>query len=151
MARRLRSHASLDFGEAAGGLSADLVASVDRLVAPVLTVVPKTGNRGGTETHEIKGYAYDILSTLGDLAARMADGGRLVYVVGNSMHGGRDGMSVLIAADVLIGQLAMLAGFEVDELAVARVPTRRRSALRRRICARAWSLRGQARSHGRPG
>jgi hypothetical protein len=124
----LRSHASLDFGEAAGGLSDDLVAAVDRLVAPILSVVPETGRYAGARRRTIKGYAYDMLSALGHLAARMGEGGRLVYVVGNSMHGGRDGASVLIAADVLIGQLATLAGFEVDELAIARFPSRRRSA-----------------------
>lgn len=123
----LRSHASLDFGEKPLGLADDLAAAVDGLIEPVLSVVPEAGRYAAARRRTIKGYAYDMLRTLRNLASHTAVGGRLVYVVGNSMHGGRDGASVLIAADVLIGQLAMLAGFEVDELAVARVPTRRRS------------------------
>jgi hypothetical protein len=126
--RTVRSHASLDFGDDAVDLPEELVSAADEVIAPVLDAVPGAGRYTAARQRTIKGYTYDMLRVLRGLAPLTAEGGRLVYVVGNSMHGGRDGeSSVLIAADVVIGQLAALAGFAVDEIAVARIPSRRRS------------------------
>jgi Pyruvate/2-oxoacid:ferredoxin oxidoreductase gamma subunit len=68
-----------------------------------------------------------MFETLLHLRRAIAADGWLVYVVGNSLHGGRGGEGLVIAADLLIARLAELAGFTVSEMAVARVPSRRRT------------------------
>jgi hypothetical protein len=126
--RTLRSHASLDFGEAPVGLDEGQLKKVKELLAPLLRAVPEHDRYAGARRRTIQGYACDMLAVLHQVRSAMAADGQLVYVVGNSLHGGRDGSGLLIAADLLIAKLAELAGFTVTELAVARVPSRRRTA-----------------------
>lgn len=146
--RTLRSHASLDFGGEPVGLDHAHRKSVRKLIAPLLRAVPGEDRYASARRRTIGGYAYDMLETLLNLRGATAADGRLVYVVGNSLHGGREGEGLLIAADLLIARLAELAGFAVTELAVARVPSRRRTSspyLRESVVfARA------SESHGRP-
>jgi hypothetical protein len=125
--RTLRSHASLDFGEEPIGLSDSERKPVRQLIAPLLGAVPGEDRYAAARRRTISGYAYDMLEILVHLRHAIAVDGRLVYVVGNSLHGGRGGEGLLIAADLLIARLAELAGFTVSELAVARVPSRRRA------------------------
>ncbi len=126
--RTLRSHASLDFGEEPIGLGDEHRAAVRELIAPLLRAVPGEGRYVSARMRTISGYSYDMLETLLNLRRATATDGRLVYVVGNSLHGGHEGEGLLIAADLLIARLAELAGFTVSKLAVARVPSRRRTA-----------------------
>ena len=126
--RTLRSHASLDFGEEPVGLDDSYLKPVRKLIAPLLRAVPGEDRYVSARKRTISGYAYDMLETLLNLRGATAADGRLVYVVGNSLHGGREGEGLLIAADLLIARLAELAGFAVTELAVARVPSRRRTS-----------------------
>lgn len=125
--RTLRSHASLDFGEEPIGLSDSERKRVGQLIAPLLGAVPGDDRYAAARRRTISGYAYDMLEVLEHLRRATAVAGRLVYVVGNSLHGGREGEGLLIAADLLIARLAEVAGFSVNELAVARVPSRRRT------------------------
>jgi hypothetical protein len=123
----IRSHASLDFGEepvAFGAVDRD---PIDDLIAPLLETVPETGRYASSRRRTIRGYAYDLFQTLTNLASIASDSAQLVYVVGNSLHGGRDDRPVLIAADLLIARLAEMAGFTVERVAVARYPSRRRT------------------------
>lgn len=125
--RTLRSHASLDFGEAPVGLEESQLADLRRLLLPVLRAVPDDDRYSGARRRTISGYAMDMLALLRGLRNAMTHDGHVVYVVGNSLHGGSGGTGLLIAADLLIAKLAELAGFTVTELAVARVPSRRRT------------------------
>jgi hypothetical protein len=125
--RTLRSHASLDFGDQPYGLDNSYRESVERLIAPLLDAVPGHDRYAAARRRTITGYSYDMLATLINLKSAMAAEGRLVYVVGNSLHGGPGGAGLLIAADLLIARLAELAGFTVNQLVVARVPSRRRT------------------------
>ena len=123
--RTLRSHASLDFGESPVGLSPQDRAKVDTLVEPLLNAVQSASRYSASRQRTIRGYAYDMLETLRGVARACRDDAHLVYVVGNSLHGGRDEVAVLIAADLIIAQLAEIAGFSIDRIEVARTPVRR--------------------------
>jgi hypothetical protein len=72
----------------------------------------------------IHGYAKDMLRTLESSYAALRPGGRLVFVVGNSLHGGDKGAFV-IAADLLLAELSLEVGFEVERIEVARQLRRR--------------------------
>jgi len=123
----IRSHASLDFGEQPLSMSRADQEHIDDLLAPLLATVPEAGRYASARRRTIRGYAYDLFQTLKNLGLIAGDDARLVYVVGNSLHGGHDDRPVLIAADVLIARLAERAGFTIEKLAVARYPSRRRS------------------------
>lgn len=60
---------------------------------------------------------------LGNLSRVLKRGGYAVCVVGNSRHGGEDGIS--FAADLLLAHLAERAGLEVKGIRVARQLRRR--------------------------
>jgi hypothetical protein len=126
----IRSHASLDFGEQPLSMSRRDQQYIDDLLAPLLATVPEAGRYAAGRRRTIRGYAYDLFQTLRNLTLIAADDAKLVYVVGNSLHGGHDDRPVLIAADVLIARLAERAGFTIEKLAVARYPSRRRSRSR---------------------
>jgi hypothetical protein len=128
--RTVRSHASLDFGDAPVAIAPADQANIDKLIAPLLETTPATGRYAASRRRTIRGYAYDLFQTLSNLASVANDDARLVYVVGNSLHGGHDDHQVLIAADLLIARLAELAGFTIDKIAVARYPSRRRTESR---------------------
>jgi hypothetical protein len=72
----------------------------------------------------IAGYAKDMQTTLRSSFAAIKPGGSLVYVVGNSLHGEGDS-SFVIAADLLMAELGIEAGFKVECLEVARQLKRR--------------------------
>jgi hypothetical protein len=126
--RTLRSHASLDFGDAPIGLSEAERKQVHKLIEPLLNAVPGDDRYAAARRRTISGYAYDMLQTLTHLRGAIAPEGWLVYVVGNSLHGGQGADGLLIAADLLIARLAEFAGFSISELAIARVPSRRRTS-----------------------
>ena len=71
------------------------------------------------------GYAYDTWRTLQAHARTLKPGGRAIYVVGNSLHGGRASRPYLIPTDLIVSQLAEVVGLEVDDLIVARPLLRR--------------------------
>jgi hypothetical protein len=127
--RTIRSHASLDFGDAPVGVPAELASQVRDLLQPLLNAAAVVGGRyKEARRRTIQGYVFDMLSTLVNLSRATNDSTHLVYAVGNSLHGGSSDDGVLIAADLLIARLAELTGFKIDRLVVARKPSRRRSS-----------------------
>lgn len=112
--------------------SAELTAAENeaalRVIEPVLTSVPEDRYFEGRR-RMLRGYARDMLLTLKSARSRLAADGRVVYVVGNSVHGAPPSQFV-VAADLIIAQLAVAAGFTVDRIEVARRLRRRHSASR---------------------
>jgi hypothetical protein len=97
-----------------------LVASV---VAPLVEHLPADRYRAA-RTRMIRGYALDMYVSLRSAASRVTPRGYVVYVVGNSIHGNGSG-SLVIAADLLIAQLAVALGYDVVGVGVARLLRRR--------------------------
>ena len=95
----------------------------DHLVAPLLEAVPDDRYAVGRR-QVVRGYFRDMAATLEGLRSVLGRDGRLVYVVGNSLHGS-NGTTLLVAADLLIAALAENLGFQVEQLIVARRPQRR--------------------------
>ncbi len=77
----------------------------------------------------IRGYLGDMLMTLRSSFTALRPGGHLVYVVGNSLHGAGESAFV-IAADILMADLARPVGFEVERIEVARQLRRRGPSFR---------------------
>lgn len=73
------------------------------------------------------GYAFDTWRTLRAHAQTLKRGGRAIYVVGNSLHGGPASRPYLIPTDLIFSKLAETVGLKVDDLVVAR-PLQRRLA-----------------------
>ena len=123
--RTLYSHPSILRTRDGCESSAPDETTVDRLVAPLLAVVPNDRyNRARVEM--IRGYARDLLQTLQACYRAVRPGGHLVYIVGNSTHGhGAD--AFVIAADLLIAKLAQHIGFDVTSVDVARALRRRQT------------------------
>jgi 16S rRNA G966 N2-methylase RsmD len=95
----------------------------ESLIAPLLAAVPMDAYATGRKLM-IRGYANDMLKTLRSSFDRLREGGHLVFVVGNSVHGSGDGKFV-IAADLIMAELARRVGFLVTSVEVARAPKRR--------------------------
>lgn len=98
-------------------------AAVARSVKDVVESVPDDRYREA-RIRMLRGYALDMFLTLRGAAERLAPDGRVVYVVGNSVHGRPPGEFV-IAADLIMASVASAAGLEVERIAVARMLRRR--------------------------
>jgi hypothetical protein len=98
------------------------------VIEPVLGSIPHDRYLEGRR-RMVGGYARDMLLTLKSARARLAPNGRIVYIVGNSVHGAAPNQFV-IAADLVIAQLAVTAGLEVERVAVARHLRRRHTSSR---------------------
>jgi hypothetical protein len=98
-------------------------AAISALIEPVLAAVPEDRYRQGRR-RVICGYARDMYLALRNARDLLTEGGKLVYVVGNSVHGRGLGQFI-IAADLLIARLGEIAGLRVDSLIVARHLRRR--------------------------
>jgi hypothetical protein len=104
-------------------LSIDENELVARIVAPLEASVPLDRYWRG-RVRMIRGYCLDMFLTMRAAEARLAPGGWVVYVVGNSVHG-HSPHEFVIAADLLMAELAKAAGLAVDRIAVARKLGRR--------------------------
>jgi hypothetical protein len=102
------------------GPIADLVGMIVRRAR----ALDKEQSRGRKRV--LEGYIFDTWNSLKTHLAYLRSGGCAVYVVGNSLHGGKD-RPYLIPTDLIVSELAALVGFEVEKLIVAR-PLRRRLA-----------------------
>jgi hypothetical protein len=96
------------------------------LVGPLLDTIP-TDRYAEGRRRMVSGYARDMYLTLRAAKERLAAGGQIVYVVGNSVHGHGPGR-MIIAADLLIAAFGELAGLEVRQVSVARHLRRREVA-----------------------
>jgi len=74
----------------------------------------------------LSGYVFDTWTSLKAHHKMLKSDGLAVYVVGNSLHGGKE-KPYLIPTDLVVSELGKLLGFEVEKLIVAR-PLRRRLA-----------------------
>jgi hypothetical protein len=86
-----------------------------------------------TEAHREKwrnklalGYFSDVWVSLKEQYRCLRPGGRAFLVLGNSLHG-RSGEAYLIPTDLLVGQLAVEVGLELEKIIVARHTRRRLS------------------------
>ena len=95
------------------------------VVAPVLDAVPDDGYALQRRAM-IKGYARDMAQTLESAWDQLRPGGKLVYVVGNSLHG-NEGHGFIVAADLIMAEMASRQGFIIERLDIARHLRRRRS------------------------
>jgi hypothetical protein len=93
------------------------------IIARRATALEREGSRGRTKV--LLGYVYDTWRTLRAHHRTLRAGGRAVYIVGNSLHGGRASRPYLIPTDLIVSRLAELVGFRVDELIIARSLSRR--------------------------
>ncbi|MET8944204.1 hypothetical protein ABZX30_11605 [Streptomyces sp. NPDC004542] len=119
----VRSHPSIRFEREYSYLEGGKSADVNRIIDPVISSVPK-GKYYNGRVEVIRGYADDMLQTLQSCRREVASNGRLAFIVGNSAHASGD-HAFIIAADVLMGALAELAGWRVTELNIARELSRR--------------------------
>lgn len=99
---------------------------IKAVTSPVVAALPHDRYRRA-RVEVIEGYAVDLYRTMWAARSRLKPGGTIVVVVGNSVHGeGAD--AHVIAADLLIAQLAVVAGLHVDRVAIARQLQRRGSS-----------------------
>lgn len=96
---------------------------VTRTVAPLIDHLPEDRYSSG-RTRMLRGYVLDMYLSLRSARNRVAPGGYIVYVVGNSIHGSSSA-SLVIAADLLIAELAMALGYDLVGVGVARQLRRR--------------------------
>ncbi|WP_327695884.1 hypothetical protein [Streptomyces sp. NBC_00459] len=121
----VRSHPSIRFNQDYAFLASDVSREVQSAIDPILESVPDDRYSSG-RVELIKGYTDDMLLTLQKCRQNISPDGHLAFIVGNSAHGAGDD-SFVIAADVLMGTLAELAGWRVEEVRVARQLSRRTS------------------------
>jgi hypothetical protein len=125
--RTVRSHASLKFSDAPDlhpGVNRD---DVDDLISPVVSAIPAANRYASSRRRIVEQYLLDMYSSFLYLKQSLKRDGRLVYIVGNSLHGSPSSGSVLIASEVLLAALAERSGLVIDQIVVARVPSRRAS------------------------
>ena len=121
--RTVRSHPSVAFEESYPLSENGYKHAVAATLAPLLVAIPADRYRH-QRRRLVNGYFEDMLQTLKGLYDLLDRGGRAVYVVGNSAHG-HGATSFVVASDVVMATLAELVGFTVQELIVARFPSRR--------------------------
>lgn len=121
----LRSHPSVKFTRPLAYRDDPRCEEIASLVAPLVESIAPESRYALALKRMVEGYADDMLKTFDAAWAALRPGGYCVYVVGNSVHGGK-GSPLMIASDVLLGGLAEQAGFEVDGLHIARRLPRRR-------------------------
>jgi hypothetical protein len=122
--RTVRSHPSVRFSQEFSYLNSGFASDVQTLVDPIVSSVPIGDRYHEGRKEVITGYADDMLRVLVECRRVIRNNGRLVFVVGNSLHGSGNGKYV-IAADVIMGRLAELCGWRVSEVKVARMLKRR--------------------------
>ncbi|MFI1289160.1 hypothetical protein ACH4VM_11810 [Streptomyces sp. NPDC020792] len=122
--RTIRSHPSVRFAQDFAYLKSGFASDVQDLVDPVVARVPLGDRYQEGRIEVITGYADDMLRVLIECREIIRSNGRLVFVVGNSLHGAGDSKYV-IAADVIMGRLAEICGWRVSEVKVARMLKRR--------------------------
>ena len=119
----VRSHTSIYFPDDYLYRSLENSKKVEEITEPLIQAVPSDRYERGRK-QLISGYADDMLSVFMALRKLAHAKTRLVFVVGNSVHGSGD-HRLVIAADVMLAALAELTGWRVEEIRVARELRRR--------------------------
>ncbi|WP_431935028.1 hypothetical protein [Micromonospora sp. RP3T] len=122
--RTLRSHGSLKWLDEYAYQSGPFAAEIDKILDPILEAIPDSDRYTKYRKQLVMGYVDDMLRVVSEVYKALRPGGVMACVVGNSLHG-KAGEQVLIAADLLIAHMAILAGLEVTHIEVARRPKRR--------------------------
>jgi len=107
----------------------------NEFLKPILDDVPE-GRYAADLRSMIIGYATDMGAVFSSLKKRLADGGHVVFAVGNSAHGPK-GDSLVVAADLVLIETARCQGYEIERLVVARNLHRRpieSDLLRESVC-----------------
>lgn len=121
----VRSHNSLRWGNQYSFQSTCKAATIHELLAPILSAIPNDRYKSGR--HEVVlGYADDMFQAISAVHRALRPNGRMVFVVGNSLHG-KAGHDFVIASDLILSYLSELIGFRIDKIEVARYPSRRKS------------------------
>ena len=100
------------------GPFAELMGTVIRRVEKI----EKADRRGRSKV--LLGYVHDTWKSLQAHYRSLRRGGRAIYVVGNSLHGGSEN-PYLVPTDLIFAKLAQGIGFKVEELIIARGLQRR--------------------------
>ena len=121
-ARTLRSHPSIRFDhkQEASELCSD---QFEALLGPILHEIP-ADRYAQPRLRLVRGYANDMLEVFVACRRLVAPAGRLAFAVGNSHHGA-GASAFTIASDIVLARLAELAGWKVEEIRIARNPSRR--------------------------
>lgn len=122
--RTVRSHPSVKFNREVSFESDSRRQEVVALIEPLLDAVDPTSRYRLQLKRMLTGYTDDMLRVMDSAFKALRGGGQCVYVVGNSVHGAKSA-PLMIAADVLLGRLGELAGFDVEAVRVARSLPRR--------------------------
>jgi hypothetical protein len=120
----VRSHPSVRFPDEYAFKARPDAAAVEAILAPLVEAVPQDRYAGGRR-QVVTGYADDMLRVLASCRPLAKNDARLVFVVGSSVHGSASDGSFVIAADLIMCALAELAGWQVEEIRVARKLARR--------------------------
>jgi len=123
----LRSHPSIRFSDTYATANNGFKKQFENLIYPLIEEIPEDKN-SKARRRLIWGYFDDLFQTVINHRNLLTKEGRLVFVVGNSLHGNGSG-KFLIAADLIITRLAEMAGYKVESFIVARHPTRRSATL----------------------
>lgn len=122
----LRSHPSSDLDAKP---EADFTAEIarDPLVHFFDPVVKRTAAHEEAWRNKLAlGYFSDLWVSLKEQYRCLRPGGRVFFVIGNSLHG-RAGEAYLIPTDLLLGELGKSLGFELERILIARNTRRRLS------------------------
>jgi SAM-dependent methyltransferase len=122
----LRSHPTIVRKEPAMEFLAEVQSgSLRKLLWPLIERTSRM--RKGWRARLLLGYFEDLYQSLREYLVLLRPGGRGVFVVGNSLHGGSEN-PYLIPTDLILAELGRRCGFELTDITVAR-------GLRRRLAS----------------
>ena len=124
--RTLRSHPSINFDQVARLDGEAVRSALDALLEPIESAIPSDRYKK-QRRRTFRGYVEDLALTLAEARAVSSPSADCVVVVGNSLHGHGQNQ-LLLAADLLIADLASLVGWKAKSVTVARRPVRRSAA-----------------------
>jgi hypothetical protein len=123
--RTFRSHPTCDvIPSREGNAFNELVetGALRKLIHPVLARVDDAQHRWRRRV--LVGYLFDTWTMLRHALASLRPGGHAAIIVGNSLHGNQD-TAYVIPTDIYVALLGEAAGFEVEQLSIARSLKRR--------------------------
>lgn len=120
----VRSHPSIKFKDSYSYEKSSVADAILSIVDPIVEAVPEERRYRTGRQQIVKGYADDMLQVFQGCRQLASENTRLIFVVGNSVHGANSN-PFIIAADIIMAAVAELAGWRVEEVRVARNLTRR--------------------------
>jgi hypothetical protein len=120
----VRSHPSIKFRDVYSYEKLSTAEKFASIIDPVLEAVPDERRYRKGRQQVVKGYADDMLQVFRGCRRLATSNTRLIYIVGNSVHGNQQD-PFIIAADIIMAAVAELSGWKVEEVRVARSLKRR--------------------------